>query len=152
MKNTLINNILDNSFVVLLARIIIGLMFVIVGVGKIAHPAEFADEIANYQILPNFFINIAAITIPWIELIAGILVIFGIKQKPSATIILLMLIVFTSGVAVAMAKGLNIDCGCYSQIASQQVGIPKILENTGLMILSIIIILTNNKKFILQSE
>lgn len=152
MKKNWVDSFVDNTFIVLLARIIIGLMFVIVGVGKIAHPAEFADEIANYQILPNYLINLTAITVPWIELIAGILVIFGIKQKPSAAIILLMLIVFTSGVAVAMAKGLNIDCGCYSQIASQQVGIPKILENTGLMILSIIIMLTNNKKFTLQSE
>jgi len=143
-------NILNNEYVLLICRIVVGLMFIVVSVGKIAHPEEFANEIANYQILPNVFINIFAIIIPWIELFAGTLLIFGVQTKASSLVIGAMTIVFTTAVVIAMAKGLNIECGCYSNIASQQIGLPKVLENVGLLVLTIIILMSDNKKLSLK--
>lgn len=145
--NLFFQKIFNNSYLILIARIIVGLMFIIVGVAKVANGAEFAEEIRNYQILPNFILNISAISVAWIELIAGILILFGIETKANALIILSMLIIFTTAVGIAMIKGLNINCGCYSQIASQKVGFPKIFENLGLIILTFIILFSNNKKF-----
>jgi len=139
-------NFLNNEYVQLICRLAVGLMFIIVGVGKIAHPEEFANEIANYQILPNVFINILAMIVPWIELFAGTLLIFGIETKASSLVIAVMTVIFTTAVIIAMAKGLNIECGCYSNIASQQVGWPKVFENVGLLILTIIIMISDNKK------
>jgi len=43
-------NFLNNEYLLLVCRLAVGLMFIVVGVGKIAHPEEFANEIANYQI------------------------------------------------------------------------------------------------------
>ncbi len=142
--------LLNNEYVLLICRIIVGLMFIVVGVGKIANPEEFAKEIANYQILPYLFVNITAIIIPWIELFAGILLLLGVQTKSSSIVIAVMTVVFTIAVIIAIAKGLNIECGCYSNIASQQVGLPKVLENIGLLILTFIIILSDNKKFSLK--
>jgi len=142
--------LLNNEYVLLICRIIVGLMFIVVGVGKIANPEEFAQEIANYQILPYLFVNITAIIIPWIELFAGILLLLGVQTKSSSIVIAVMTVVFTIAVIIAIAKGLNIECGCYSNIASQQVGLPKVLENIGLLILTFIIILSDNKKFSLK--
>jgi len=141
-----IEKILNNTFLVVFARIVIALMFIIVGVGKIAHPEEFAREINNYQILPIIFINPLAIFLPWLELITGLMILFGMQIRANAIIVLGMLIIFTTGVAIAVVKGLSINCGCYSQIAAQKVGIPKILENLGLIILTLILIFTNNNK------
>ncbi len=142
--------LLNNEYVLLICRIIVGLMFIVVGVGKIANPEEFAQEIANYQILPYLFVNITAIIVPWIELFAGILLLLGVQTKSSSIVIAVMTVVFTIAVIIAIAKGLNIECGCYSNIASQQVGLPKVLENIGLLILTFIIILSDNKKFSLK--
>ncbi|MEN6295698.1 MAG: MauE/DoxX family redox-associated membrane protein [Chloroherpetonaceae bacterium] len=142
--------LLNNEYVLLICRIVVGLMFIVVGVGKIANPEEFAKEIANYQILPYLFVNITAIIIPWIELFAGILLLLGVQTKSSSIVIAVMTVVFTIAVIIAIAKGLNIECGCYSNIASQQVGLPKVLENIGLLILTFIIILSDNKKFSLK--
>ncbi|HAW07859.1 MAG TPA: hypothetical protein DCW42_01620 [Bacteroidetes bacterium] len=142
--------LLNNEYVLLICRIIVGLMFIVVGVGKIANPEEFAQEIANYQILPYLFVNITAIIVPWIELFAGILLLLGVQTKSSSIVIAVMTVVFTIAVIIAIAKGLNIECGCYSNIASQQVGLLKVLENIGLLILTFIIILSDNKKFSLK--
>jgi uncharacterized membrane protein YphA (DoxX/SURF4 family) len=144
---TFFQKISDNSFIILFARIIVGMMFIIVGVAKIANAAEFAEEIRNYQIMPEFILNLAAISVAWIELISGIFLLFGVKTKANSLIILAMLFVFTTAVFIAMMKGLNINCGCYSQIASQKVGLPKILENLGLILLTLLILISNNKKF-----
>lgn len=144
--------IVNNTFLVLFARTVVALMFIIVGVGKIAHPEEFAREINNYQILPLIFVNPLAIFLPWLELITGMLILFGIQIRANALIVLGMLIVFTTGVAIAVAKGLSINCGCYSQIAAQKVGIPKILENIGLMILTLILIFTENNKLQIKNN
>ncbi len=141
-----IEKILNNTFLVVFARIVVALMFIIVGVGKIAHPEEFAREINNYQILPIIFINPLAIFLPWLELITGLMILFGMQIRANAIIVLCMLIIFTTGVAIAVVKGLSINCGCYSKIAAQKVGIPKILENLGLIILTLILIFTNNNK------
>lgn len=148
----MMEKIINNTVIVVIARIVVALMFIIVGVGKIAHPQEFAREISNYQILPVILINPMAVFLPWLELITGILILFGIQLRANAIIVAAMLIVFTTAVAIAVAKGLSINCGCYSQIAAQKVGIPKILENLGLILLSLILILTNNNKLQLTTK
>lgn len=148
----MIDKIINNTVLVLIARIVVALMFIIVGVGKIAHPDEFAREISNYQLLPILFINPLAIILPWLEVITGMMILFGIQIRANAFIVSLMLITFTTAIIIAVAKGLSIDCGCYSQIAAQKVGLPKILENTGLIILSLILVFTENNKLQLKNN
>lgn len=148
----MIDKIINNTVLVLIARIVVALMFIVVGVGKIAHPEEFAREISNYQLLPILFINPLAVILPWLEVITGMMILFGIQIRANAFIVSLMLITFTTAIIIAVAKGLSINCGCYSQIAAQKVGLPKILENTGLIILSLILVFTENNKLQLKNN
>lgn len=148
----MIDKIINNTVLVLIARIVVALMFIIVGVGKITHPDEFAREISNYQLLPILFINPLAVVLPWLEVITGMMILFGIQIRANAFIVSLMLIAFTTAIIIAVAKGLSINCGCYSQIAVQKVGLPKILENTGLIILSLILVFTENNKLQLKNN
>lgn len=144
------NKIINNTYLLLAARIVVGLMFIIVGIGKISNAAEFAKEIGNYAILPEQFLNITAISVAWIELLIGFFFLFGVEIKASGLLIFLLLFVFTTAVIIAMAKGLNINCGCYSNIASQKVGMPKVLENTGMMLLTLIVLFSKNEKWTMK--
>lgn len=146
----MLEKIINNSYLLLAARLIVGLMFIIVGIGKISNAAEFAKEIGNYAILPEQLLNIAAISVAWIELFIGLFFLFGVEIKASGLIIFLSLFVFTTAVAIAMAKGLNINCGCYSNIASQKVGLPKVLENIGMMLLTLIVLISTNEKWTMR--
>ncbi len=131
--------LLGNDYVSLVARLVVGSMFVIVGVGKITDPAYFAKEIANYRMLPEFLINLTAIILPWIELLTGLFFIAGIRLRANAAIIGSLVLLFNIFVGVAWARGLDINCGCYSKIAEQTVGLPKLLENFGLFLLILIV-------------
>jgi len=118
-----------NSQINLVIRLFVGGLFVTTGISKIIDPVLFAKEISNYDMLPNFFINLFAIILPWIELIVGIFFAFGIRVRANMLLIAGMLLMFNFAVAVAWARGLNINCGCFSSIAKETVGIGKLSEN-----------------------
>ena len=121
--------ILNNKYFNLILRIILGSIFIISGVEKISNPAEFAQTIENYRLLPISSINIFALILPWIELISGMFLLFGIKNKENSLIITTMMIVFTSAVVIAVLRNLDIDCGCFGTLTAQKVGLRKVIEN-----------------------
>jgi len=141
--------VINNPYLDLISRVVVGLVFVIFAVEKIADPKFFANEIGNYNIVPNSFVNIIAIVLPWIELVAGLLFISGVKIKANSILLSALLLVFIIGVASAMARGLDISCGC-SKANPSKVGIPKILENLGLIALCALSYFSKNNRFTLS--
>lgn len=126
-KETMIN------YAIAITRIYLALVFIISGLDKINDLQTFSQSIENYKILPVFMVNIVAIFIPWIELIAGGFLLLGIYIKENSTIILVLLVVFTLGVISAIVRNLDIECGCQGTFDGQKVGMLKIIENTALM-------------------
>ena len=120
------------NYTIAILRIYLALVFILSGLEKINDLSGFAQSIENYKILPIAFVNIAAIIIPWIEVIAGALLLLGINIKENSLIILILLIIFTSALIIALAKGLNINCGCQGAAYSQRINLAKIFENISL--------------------
>lgn len=96
------------------ARVILGIIFLAASLGKIADPAGFAEIIKNYQILPEFIINETAVILPFLELILAIMLISGAFLKGSTLISFLILISFTASLIFNMARGLDVNCGCFT--------------------------------------
>jgi len=143
--------LLNNTYITLIFRIILGSIFLVAATAKISDLSGFAKEIGNYQIVPDLLRNIMAITIPWIELVCAIFLIVGIRMKSSATILGVLIIIFNIAIFIALLKGLNINCGCHTQVMAEKVGWQKILENTGLLLISIFLFFTKNIKLTLES-
>ncbi len=95
-------------------RILLGATFIIAGYGKILDPAGFADIIANYNILPDNLVNITALILPWIEMCAGLALVFGWYVKGAALLVNAMMVVFIGLFAYNQYRGLDISCGCFS--------------------------------------
>lgn len=94
-------------------RIILGAVFLYAGSLKIADPATFAGSIAAYRILPVFGNYLVAAILPWMELLCGLLLIVNYRVRAAALLVLCMNIVFVFALASAIARGLDIDCGCF---------------------------------------
>jgi uncharacterized membrane protein YphA (DoxX/SURF4 family) len=122
------------NYLIALTRIYLALVFIISGLDKINNLEAFAVSIENYKLFPTQFINIFAITIPWIELIAGGLLLLGLYIKENSIIVTSLLLIFTIAVISAVARNLDIDCGCQGTFDGQKVGYLKIIENVSLMI------------------
>ncbi|HET55350.1 MAG TPA: DoxX family membrane protein [Ignavibacteria bacterium] len=136
---------ITNTYVLWVAKVFIGLIFVLSGIEKIADPSGFSDAIANYKLMPNFIINFFAISIPWIELVCGILLIFNQNIKENAFIYISLMSIFTIMVLIAVLRGLDIDCGCFGTQNVQAVGITKIIENLALIFLAVYVFIYNDK-------
>jgi uncharacterized membrane protein YphA (DoxX/SURF4 family) len=98
----------------LLARITVGALFIYAATGKILDPLQFAEEIRAYELAPVLTTNAIAIVLPWLELFAGLLVVVGLWRAEARLLILVMLAGFTVGKLSVEARGMDIDCGCWS--------------------------------------
>ncbi|MCO5251732.1 MAG: DoxX family membrane protein [Candidatus Kapabacteria bacterium] len=141
--------ILESGIPTTIARIIVGYIFLSYGIGKIANPTLFVSEIANYDLVPNFSLNMIAMILPWVETICGVLLITGVKVKANSYITASMMFVFVFAVIAAMARGLDINCGC-SSTNPQKVGFPKLIENLALLAISIFNIYFPKSRFSLD--
>lgn len=117
----------------LILRLALGGIFVWSGVVKIMDPAGFSANIGNYRLLPYEWNNLLAITLPWIEAVAGVLLIAGLWKRANALLIAGMLIVFIIAIGQAVARDLNIDCGCFGTVGGRKVGIIAIGEDIAML-------------------
>jgi len=101
-------------YLLLCTRLGLGSIFIAASVLKIIHPAEFATIIHNYQILPDSMVNLAALILPWLEALLGMLMVCGIWLPGAAVVSNLLLVVFFSALMYNLARGLNIHCGCFT--------------------------------------
>ena len=100
--------------ILLVLRIALGLMFVYAAWVKLREPwALFAITIDGYQVLPSWAVEIVARGLPWFELLLGVLLIAGIWRRVTATAASLLLAVFLGLMVRALAKGMQIECGCF---------------------------------------
>jgi len=132
--------ILNNKYLLLIIRLVLGFVFIYAAVTKISDPNGFSQAIYNYKLLPLFLVNILAIILPWVELSAGFLLVFGVSVKENSAIISGLLLIFILAVLISFFRGLDIECGCFGTVDGSKVGLQKILENVGLLILGIILI------------
>jgi uncharacterized membrane protein YphA (DoxX/SURF4 family) len=106
-----------------LLRITVGGAFVLAGVLKIAEPARFAGAVSNYRLVPHDWINLVAIVIPWIEVVAGLCVLLGFWLRSGALIITTMSVMFFFVITSALARGLDIQCGCFGTVGGRNIGL-----------------------------
>ncbi len=108
--------LLTHPCTTLALRLYIGGLFIYASMYKINYTGEFAETIANYQVVPYWGVNALAIVMPWLELISGLLLVAGIRTKAAAAIISGLLTLFTFLVVVTLARDIPIGCGCFHSL------------------------------------
>ena len=131
----------SNKYVIFACRLILGIVFILASIDKIAVPEAFAISVHAYRILPLPVVNIAALVIPWTELICGLFLLGGILVRPSSFVLSSLLLVFIGAIFTALLRGMNIDCGCFGAAHSSPVSWMRILEDIGLLWLGVVIFL-----------
>jgi uncharacterized membrane protein YphA (DoxX/SURF4 family) len=101
------------------ARWYLGVLFIGACLHKIAVPESFALDIATYDLLPLATVNLVAITLPWVELVAGAMLVIGWRVRSASLLVAVMMGIFLTALVIALARGLDMSCGCF---ASQGAG------------------------------
>jgi uncharacterized membrane protein YphA (DoxX/SURF4 family) len=102
------------AWLALPARWYLGGLFVLASWHKIAVPHDFAIDVATYAILPLALVNPVAIVLPWVELAAGLMLLLGARVRAGALLVAAMMGVFLAALVIALARGLDMSCGCFA--------------------------------------
>ena len=128
--------ILPSRFFYHCARLILGGIFIFASHDKILHPKAFAEVVYNYQILPEVLINVTAIFLPWLELLMGIFLIIGFWMPGTVIWSNILLVVYIGALGFNLARGLDINCGCFSSTRGSPISIGTILWDVAFLMLS----------------
>lgn len=96
----------------MLARLFLGLLLLVAGLPKAAHPEQFAGELAAYQLVPSSLITLVALALPRVEILAGLGLVAGVLPASCALVATGLFLSFAVATASALVRGLNINCGC----------------------------------------
>ena len=158
---SLLRRLDDTHVPMLLARLIVGGYFAYLAVQKIADPVDFLKDIREYNLLPEsvpLLFNLTAVTLPWIEVLCGLLLVAGLCVRGSASVILALMIFFTTAIFIralgVYGQGgtafcaIEFDCGCGSGVINI---CNKLATNLSLTGLTVIALLSRSRRFSLES-
>ena len=96
-------------------RIVLAIIFFYAGWVKVLDPILFAIKIRNYDLLADPWVALVAISLPWLEIFCAVCLVSRRWERGALMWIVGMLLVFLFGLISAMVRGLNIDCGCFTE-------------------------------------
>ncbi len=116
-------------------KLVLGVTFIYASYHKIADPAGFAKIIYGYAIFPSHSINLLAIVIPFIELVAGFSLILGLYSRSALFLINVLLTGFVLSIGFNLLRGHQFDCGCFSFTAQNHLtsNISLLIRDTALL-------------------
>jgi len=147
----MIRSIISNHYVLFVLRLLLGLTFLFACIDKMSDPSGFAKAIANYKLVSGSLATLVATVLPWIELLCALAILFGFYSRGASMLLCLMLCAFTLAVITGLIRGLDIACGCFTLDPSvNRIGWQKVLENIGLILVSLVLLFSRSDKFSLN--
>lgn len=114
--------------VTIVLRVAVGIVFLVAAYMKLKDPwALFAMSIDSYGILPLKYVELAARTLPWFEVVLGLVLIAGIFPRVATTTGVALMALFIGAMAWAKLHGKQIDCGCFG--SGEAIGFWSILRD-----------------------
>ena len=102
-------------------RFFLGLVFLTASLPKLAAPHDFRLALGNYRLLPFRLVRPVAAWLPRVELLLAVLLLSGVGVRGAASLAAAALLVFSTAVAITLARGRKIDCGCLSGSSPREI-------------------------------
>lgn len=139
-----VKTISQHHYVWLAARLVLGGLFLLTSIPKIADINGFIELIKGYGLLPDGLAALSGTVLPWVELFLGCSLILGVFVRFSQVIVIPMSASFAFGGIWAMTHSSGIICGCFGSLI--QISHPVSLGIDAVMFVSSIIMVTQEEK------
>ena len=98
--------------------VLAGAVFVYAGILKASDPLQFANDLSNYRILPWSLGVRLAFYLPWLEIVAGLALIFHRIFAGALVITGTLMFAFIGALIWTKMLGINVACGCFGAASS----------------------------------
>jgi len=134
--------------IIWIGRLVLGGIFIYAGYAKLFLPnhnlwpffilkfsistnlSNFATQVEAFKLLPAWGVQFVANTLPFTEIILGLLVLIGWRLRIWAPVITAIMLGFFAVVLRAYLLHMDINCGCFS--TPQPINLQKVLEDAAL--------------------
>ena len=139
----------------LLVRLGLAAVFLTAGALKVSDLDASGRAVVAYELMPPDVAMVVGAVQPFVELMLGLLLLLGLATRLAASISAAILVIFISGIVSAWARGLNIDCGCFSKGGHLPEGqvpdyLPEILRDVLFLAMAIFLIIFPASRFSLD--
>jgi uncharacterized membrane protein YphA (DoxX/SURF4 family) len=122
-------------------RLGLAVVWLVAGGMKVGDLAAAGRAVNAYQLMPYDVATAVGAAQPFIEIALGVLLLVGLATRLAAGVSAVLLLLFIAGIASAWARGLSIDCGCFSTGGELPAGqapsyLPEILRDLGFLVLA----------------
>ncbi len=136
-----VGTIAESVLLQLPLRVGLGGLFCLAAFKKLQDPQSFAEAIKGFKVLDanefGHLIITGAFTIPWIELVAGVLLVLGFWTRASALTLGLALVGFIAALISVITRGLNASCSCFGDlnlVCGHEIGWCQVIRNLVLLV------------------
>ena len=113
------NKYLENRQVALVFRLVLAATFFVSSIGKLVDIEHYSVAMVyNFNILPGELAIGFGWALPFIELACAVGLLLGVLTRLSALGIALLSISFFITKAILLARGTDVECGCFGAIGS----------------------------------
>lgn len=119
-------------------RLLLGGLFLYAGAVKAGDVVAFARDVANYRILPYGWNYVVAATLPYMEILAGGLLLLNRRVRPAALVAGALDIGFIAALVSVVVRGLDIDCGCFAPGDGHTSAQAALLRDLGILALAVL--------------
>jgi putative oxidoreductase len=129
-----------NGTVILVFRLILAAFFLVSSYGKLVDIERYSvDAVYNFGVLPMVLARPFGLVMPFIELLCGLGLLFGVLTRLSALGVALMSIAFFIAKAIVLSQGRSIECGCFGAVIDTLASVT-IFMDIPMMVLALFIV------------
>lgn len=125
--------------------VVAGAVFVYAGALKVRDPLEFANDIGNYHLLPWSIGVRLAFYLPWLEILAGLALIFHRLFSGALAITGALMLGFIGATIWAKGQGINVACGCFGAASNNLTFTSHLVLNGSILALLAILWFTRDR-------
>jgi uncharacterized membrane protein YphA (DoxX/SURF4 family) len=138
-------SLINNNWVSIVCRLIIAAIFILSAVGKMMELENSVKAVYNFHLMPDWTLNPLGYGIPFIELLCGLGILFGVLTRLSAAGIGIMSIAYFIGkLIVIFVQQRSVDCGCFGELMNTMVSLT-VWMDMPVLVLCLILIFSRNR-------
>ena len=132
---------LRSEWLVVRTQIGLGAVFIAAALPKLKDPPTFAHNVWAYHLLPDGLVNLQALLLPGVELVAGLALVVGLWPRAASLVCVAMLAMFMAALGLALAAGNPVICSCFDLAAANLTDAQKLAQMRGTLLRDLALLL-----------